>query len=234
MTKFCSNCGRELDDNAAICLNCGVIVEKKEQNNINNTNKIKKEKKNGLPTWAIILIVVCCVLLIPLIFIILIGVFAYNVINSTKDGFDSFFEETVTQTGTIGDVLATDEFNITLEEVLIYSSIGNNENYLDIPSEGKEYLVFFFEIENISDDNGYISNYDFTGYADGDEVKTTFLYNDIDGIKGLNSNLPPSKKTKGFVAFEVDTTWQEFEIHYEDWFASNELVFTVVNEDSSV
>ncbi len=28
MTKFCSNCGKELKENADVCLNCGVLVNK--------------------------------------------------------------------------------------------------------------------------------------------------------------------------------------------------------------
>lgn len=228
MAKFCSNCGKELDENAALCLNCGVMVEN-AQNNSNNVNKTKIDKKKGLPTWAIVLIVIGCVILIPLIFIILICLFVYYVVN----GFDYRAEETLTQNGTIGDVLTTDEFNITLHDALIYSSIGTDENNLDIPDEGKEYLVFFFEVENVSNDNEYISDYDFTGYVDGIVVEKTYLYNDIDGIEELTANLPPNNKTKGFIAFEVDTTWQEFEIHYEDWFGSNEIVFAVVNEENS-
>jgi len=37
MVKFCSNCGKELKENADICLNCGVLI-----------NKVKKEKTPGL------------------------------------------------------------------------------------------------------------------------------------------------------------------------------------------
>lgn len=227
MAKFCTNCGKQLDENAALCLNCGVLVG----NNTNNTSK--NEKKKGLPTWVIVLIIVGGVLLIPVIFIILIGVFTYNIVDSTMNNLNEYIEETRVQNGKVGDTLSTDEFKITLNNLLIYSSIGNDENNLDIPSEGKEYLVFFFGVENISDDNEYISDYDFTGYVNGYEVKLAYLYNDIDGIKELEANLPPNKKTKGYVAFEVDTSWQEFKIHYKDWFGEEELVFTVVNENSS-
>lgn len=227
MAKFCTNCGKELDENAALCLNCGVLVD----NNIKSTQN--KEKKKGMPTWAIVLIIVGSILLLPLIALILIGVFAYNVVNNTVDNLDDYVEETVIQNGRVGDTLTTDEFKITLNEALMYNQIGTDEYNMDIPAEGKEYLVFFFDVENISDDNEYISDYDFTGYSDGYEVELAYLYNDIDGISELDANLPPNKKTKGFVAFEVDTTWQEFEIHFEDWFETNELVFTVVNEDTS-
>lgn len=232
MAKFCTNCGKELDENAAMCLNCGVLVGGTPNTTSNNTNK---EKKKGLPTWAIVLIVVGAILLIPLIFIIVIGIFTYNVVKDAAGEFDinDYIEETVSQTGTIGDTLSTDDFKITLTDALIYSSIGDNEYLKDTPAEGKEYLVFFFEVENISDESQYISDYDFTGYADGYEVSNEYLYNDVNGISDLSATLSPNKKAKGYAAFEVDTTWQEFEVSYSDWFDNNELVFKVVNEDSS-
>ena len=226
MAKFCTNCGKELDENASLCLNCGVLVEK-------NTNNDTKEKKKGMPTWAIVLIIVGGILLLPLIFIIIIGVFTYNIFNSAINNLDNIIEETIVQEGTIGDKLNTNEFTITLHDALIYQSVGSDETYLEVPEEGKEYLVFFFEVENVSDDNEYISDYDFTGYVDGYEVELAYLYNDIEGIGELDANLPPNKKTKGYVAFEVDTTWQEFEIHYADWFETSELIFTVVNPDNN-
>lgn len=36
MAKFCSNCGKEVNDNAVICVNCGCSLDK--QNNANSTN----------------------------------------------------------------------------------------------------------------------------------------------------------------------------------------------------
>ena len=38
MGKFCSNCGRELDINADVCLKCGKMVEKK--NNVGEKSKL--------------------------------------------------------------------------------------------------------------------------------------------------------------------------------------------------
>ncbi len=37
MTKFCSNCGKELLDNQEVCLNCGVLVNN-NSNNITSSN----------------------------------------------------------------------------------------------------------------------------------------------------------------------------------------------------
>lgn len=49
MSKFCSNCGKEIKENADVCLECGVSVSKQS-----NT---KKEKKK-FPKWLIVVLVV--------------------------------------------------------------------------------------------------------------------------------------------------------------------------------
>ena len=232
MAKFCTNCGKELDDNAAMCLNCGVIVDNKSSNPTNSSNK---EKKKGLPTWAIVLIVVGCLVLIPLIIFIVVGIVAYNLISDSDVDLDidDYFEETATQRGTIGDTLKSDTFRIILTDALIYDHVGSEDGYMGMPAEGKEYLVFFFNIENISRESRYISDYDFDGYVDGYTVSTKYLFNEINGTKRLGADLSPNMKTIGYVAFEVNKTWQEFELHYSDWLDNEELVFTVVNENNS-
>ena len=40
MAKFCSNCGNKLNENADICLKCGVLIDKKD-----NNNNVKTKKK---------------------------------------------------------------------------------------------------------------------------------------------------------------------------------------------
>lgn len=38
MAKYCMNCGHPIDENADVCLNCGVLIHK---DNINNNSKVK-------------------------------------------------------------------------------------------------------------------------------------------------------------------------------------------------
>lgn len=236
MAKFCSNCGNEMLDEAVMCVKCGTMVGnvKKENSNTNNGGK-----KKGLPTWAIVLIVVGCVVLVPLIILAILFFVGYNSLkdvdmNEIKDDFNDYIEENgggYSSSGTIGDTLTGEDIRITLTGAYMYDSIG--DGYLiDTPDEGKEYLLFFFDVENISDDNKYISYYDFDGYVDDVDVSTTIIFNDVDGSKNLSSDLAPGKKAKGFVAFEVDKTWNEFEIHYKDniW-ENNTLIFKVTNSN---
>ena len=229
MAKFCTNCGKKLEENAALCLNCGVLVG-------NTNNNQNKEKKKGLPTWAIILIIVGSMLLLPVIIVIIFFIFAFNTVNNIIENpnIDMWTDgETIIEEGTIGDTLVSDDFKITLTEALMYNRVGTEEDTMDIPGEGKEYLVFFFDVENISDESQYISDYDFTGYVDEYEIEVEYLYNDINGIGDLDATLKPNKKIKGYVAFEVEETWKSFEISYSDWFDDKELIFKVINKDDS-
>lgn len=41
MAKFCSNCGKELQENQDVCLNCGVSVKRNNQYNNNPNAKSK-------------------------------------------------------------------------------------------------------------------------------------------------------------------------------------------------
>lgn len=231
MSKFCTNCGKELDNNSAMCLNCGKILE--EDVTSGNLNNGSNSKKRGLPTWAIVLIVVGCVVLIPIIILIIIGVFSYNIISDVNNNNDFNFSMEEELIGTIDDTLIGDDLRITLTDALMFSSVPGS--YVsDVPSDGKEYLVFFFEIENLDDEKVYISSYDFDGYVDGYTISKKYLYNDINGIEELGSNLAPGMKVNGYVAFEVDTTWKNFEIHYEEFDFDDEddkFIFKVKNSD---
>lgn len=45
MSKFCTNCGNKLDDNADVCVNCGVLVNKNISTN--NTDDYDKKANTG-------------------------------------------------------------------------------------------------------------------------------------------------------------------------------------------
>ena len=55
------------------------------------------------------------------------------------------------------------------------------------------------------------------------------IFNDVDGIKNLSANLASGKKAQGFVAFEVNKNWENFEIHYKEFLGDRTLVFKVSN-----
>lgn len=75
MSKFCGNCGAQMEDSARICGNCGTPFEGVEKNAVPNTFKVPKESKMTLEkkakikkgiTLTVILAVVVVVAIIAL------------------------------------------------------------------------------------------------------------------------------------------------------------------------
>lgn len=218
MAKFCTNCGKELPENAAICVNCG--------NMIGNNDNNKKEKKKGLPTWAIVLIVIGCVVLIPIIIFAIFAAVGYKYIKDNDINIKDYIEKSMISYGTIGDTLTDYDTRITLTNALIYSNIGGVNADIE-----KEYLVFFFEVENVSDDSLYISNHNFNGFFDQKEVASIISSVEIEGYKPLGEVLSEGDITKGYVAYEIDSDWNNFSIHFRrNSFDYDSIIFDVYNE----
>lgn len=55
MAKYCSECGKELTENANFCENCG-----SPQNMVSPSNVSANKKKKGMPTLTIVIIVILC------------------------------------------------------------------------------------------------------------------------------------------------------------------------------
>ena len=147
---------------------------------------------------------------------------------------NDYIEENTDSTlyGTIGDTLTDGSLSLTLTGAYKYDSIGEGY-FVNTPAEGKEYLVLFFDIENISTESEYVSHYDFEGYVDDVACDITGILGDIEGISDLATDLAPGKKVQGFVAFEVDKDWKDFEISYKQIFSDKSLIFKVTNSEGA-
>ncbi len=75
--KFCSNCGKEIDPNAAICVNCGVAIEKptKAKKTTITENNIPEEYR-PITMWGYFGYQILFAL--PLVGLILILVFSFG------------------------------------------------------------------------------------------------------------------------------------------------------------
>lgn len=236
MSKFCPNCGNEMVDEAAMCVKCGTMIG---GNNTKKNNEGKPttngNKKKGLPAWAIVLIILGGMgVLIVIGFVVFANILKKVNLDEIEQKTDDYIEENSESTlyGSINDTLTDGEFKFTLTGAYTYDSIG--DDYLaNVPTDGKEYLVLFFDVENISAKSEYISYYDFDGYVDDMACDDISIFGDIEGIKNLSFNLAPGKKAQGFVAFEVNKDWNEFEIHYKKFLGDKTLVFGVTNSEGA-
>lgn len=51
---FCINCGNKLDDNACVCLSCGVLVRNRSQNNVVKQKKTSSVNNNALGLISVV------------------------------------------------------------------------------------------------------------------------------------------------------------------------------------
>ncbi len=65
MAKFCSNCGKEINENAVICVHCGVQVNNLEE------NKIEDKKAKNSFVFGILAFLFCIVPILGFIFSVL-------------------------------------------------------------------------------------------------------------------------------------------------------------------
>lgn len=107
MSKFCGNCGAQMDDNAVVCGNCGCKMSDNKIMFTSNNPKETKAKKGGKKK----IIVICSTLLV----VVLIVVISLNFIGgrSYKSVVDTFFEASMKEP----DAIAL--FELFPEKILI-------------------------------------------------------------------------------------------------------------------
>lgn len=130
-----------------------------------------------------------------------------------------------------GYYLQKDTYKFTFEKAALYDEIGDNEYFKDTPSDGKKYLVCFFEVENISDKDSYVNSLYIKAYLDDYAINTSAVMNGIDEYKSLGGDLQPGKKMKGFICFEVPTNWEKLEFTYTDGVFDGQVYSFVVTPD---
>lgn len=134
----------------------------------------------------------------------------------------------------IGQYIEGDNWKISLLDAKTYSSISESGGfYTDKPDAGKEFLVFFLEAENISDEDDYFNPLYFKAYADDSHVNNTVIMNDVDGYDSASGDVASGKKIKGYAVWEVNKGWSDFEVTYDDdvWSNKTTACFKVSSGD---
>lgn len=122
----------------------------------------------------------------------------------------------------IGQYIEEGNWKISLLDSKTYSSIPTDNEFLkQEAASGKEYLILFFEAENISDENDYFNYLYFKAYADDTSVDIATIMGDVDGYGSVSGDVASGKKIKGYATWEVDTGWKNFEVSYNDDLGSN-------------
>ena len=203
---FCRNCGKEIDDKAVVCPNCGVATSEK-----------KKKKKHPI-LGAIILIFGI---------LLIVGVVSGGGGEPEKVGEASAKSSTletepVKTEFTVGDKVELNDMVVTLVAVS-----ENTGTAYTKPSDGKIYVLCEFEIENNSNKDIAVSSIMcFEAYFDdySTSMNLSALLN-TDKVQ-LDGSVAAGKKMNGVIGYEVDSDWSELEIRFTpNFWSGKDIIF---------
>ncbi|HJD22584.1 MAG TPA: DUF5067 domain-containing protein [Firmicutes bacterium] len=132
----------------------------------------------------------------------------------------------------VGQTVTSDTWAISLTGAKVYEEIAG-EYLTDKPEEGKVYLVLFFDVQNVSEEDDYFNYLNVESYVDGYSATQSLLTSDPDGYEWLTGDVAAGKKLQGYMAWEVDPEWKELEVSYKDdlWTGNKAATFVVTPDD---
>ncbi len=133
----------------------------------------------------------------------------------------------------VGDTVKGEKWSISLQSAKLFDEIKTNAYLSDKPAEGKQFLVLFFEVENVSAEDDYFNYLLFDSYVDGYSQSLKLLLSKPDDTDALTGDVAAGKKLKGYLAWEVSKDWKELETSYRDdvWSAEKTATFKVTPAD---
>lgn len=121
-----------------------------------------------------------------------------------------------------GDSGKQTKYIFNFQKAKTYDKItGDNQYLVDEPDAGNEYIVCFFEVTNVSDEDDYVNPLYVEAYIDDSSAKTSMILNKPDGYERLGGDLAAGKKTKGTLAFQAPKGWKKLEFTYKDGYAKD-------------
>lgn len=114
----------------------------------------------------------------------------------------------------------------------VYDKI-EGEDFIDIPSEGKKYLILYLSIKNTSGKDEYFNYNNIVAKLDREDITDTFLLNNPLKYTTIKTYLINGMITQGYLVWEVPENWEKLEVTYTGWKESlyTEPTIVVTPED---
>lgn len=206
------------------------IIEniKSNLNNEESFNQNKPQKKQQSDSIPVLIGFFLGMLFTIVIILTAAIILTYTSGNEIKDFFFRDKSSTAVKNDSeskiagVGETVSSDNWKVTLRFAKQYKEIKSDDGlYTDKPSEGKVYLVLFFEAENISDKEDYFNPLYFSAYENEYSSDMKLLINKPNEEENIGGNVAPNKNIKGYLAYEVKPSWSDFEITYRDGITDN-------------
>lgn len=129
-----------------------------------------------------------------------------------------------------GNCIENSIWKVSFVDASEYDKVGDDIFPMSAKS-GNKFLVLFFEIENISDEEHFFTSYNFDSYLDGYVLDQSLCLDDINGYKTISKNIAPGMKHKGYLLFEVPKDWKELIFTYDGLDSSAKMNFELLKTD---
>jgi len=103
---------------------------------------------------------------------------------------------------------------------------------VSIPAEGNEFILFWFTIQNTTDEDYFVNMFDVTGRLDGRAINASMSIWDIDDAV-IWGTVEAGGVSQGYVVFEVHIGWEVIELRYHWLVSESSMVFTATQDDLS-
>lgn len=153
-----------------------------------------------------------------------------GVVEKTKEKEATTTEVVAEGAVPLGNFIEKGNYKFSFVDAKQYDEIKDPENeFLDAtPSEGKKYLVLFFEVENISSEKQNVNLFYYKAYLDDYDIDQETILVKPEGYEMLSGDLAPGKKLKGYVCYEVDPDWKKLEFTYTDGILDSDTTYDFV------
>lgn len=109
-----------------------------------------------------------------------------------------------------------EKVSITMTGLCQYDYLESNA-YTDTPADGDVYLVMFLEIANHDNGDDYINPENMSATVDGEKVSQLGLFNQPESYTPIFDHINSGEQLTGYIAWEVPSDWQSFDMEYDGW-----------------
>lgn len=126
---------------------------------------------------------------------------------------------------TMSQTNGNEKVSITMTGLCQYDSLESSA-YTDTPADGNVYLVMFLEIANHDNGDDYINPENMSAIVDGEKVSQLSLFNQPESYTPIFDHIDNGEQLTGYIAWEVPSDWQSFDMEYDGWQDSCALTVT--------
>ena len=119
------------------------------------------------------------------------------------------------ETKVVGDTCESKTWKITLTRALITNEIGD-DHFMSKSSDGKIFLILFFDVWNMTDKNQYFNYAYFKGFADNDRTNMTIIQElSVEDYVMPLGTVQAGSSAQYFAVYELKDNWTKMVVSYD-------------------